>query len=318
MYARRLLPTIQELVAFESVARCSSFTGAAQELSLTQSAISKQIRQLEETLGLVLLERDKRRVVLTTAGRLYQVAVQETLSRLEASTRSVVMCRDSMNLLQLAVCPTFASRWLMPRLSTFLHTHPEAKVRVATSANTFEFEGSTFDIAIQYGTASWPNAEITPLLDEVVVPVASPRYRDRLGLSAPNDLKRATLIQSTTRTGVWSEWFRMIGDSSRQSQGELHFDQSSFAIEASLAGLGVALVPYAFVEEDVASGELSVLFDHPMRCVGSYYLVVPFAKRNAKLVNEFKTWLARELNLIDSERVLPHRAHAALGESTQV
>lgn len=210
---------------------------------------------------MVLLERDRRRVVLTTAGRQYQVAVQETLSRLEASTRSVVMCGDSMTLLQLAVCPTFASRWLLPRLSTFLRVRPETKVRVATSLETFEFEGSSFDMAIQYGTPAWPNAEILPLFEEVVVPVASPRYRDRLGLFAPNDLRRATLIQSTTRAGVWSEWFRMVGVTYKETQSKLSFDQSSFAIEASLAGLGVALVPCAFVEDEVASGELSVLFN---------------------------------------------------------
>lgn len=290
-FSRRLMPSLQELAAFEAAARHGSFTQAAEELSLTQSAISKQVRQVEEALDVVLFERIHRGVILTVAGRSYFAVAQEVLRRLESSTHAIIASGGSSSVLNLAVLPTFAARWLIPRLPRFTKFRPGTTINLATRIEPFDLEGTPFDLAIHYGLPNWPNARMELLFDEVVVPVASRAYRDRLRPFRIRDLDRAVLLQLTTRPALWGDWFAIAeAECSHPFRGPL-FDQFSMTVQAAIASMGVALVPKFLVEEEVADGRLVVLFDRPMRGSGAYYAVIPTAKRRDPLVQRFLHWL---------------------------
>jgi LysR family glycine cleavage system transcriptional activator len=292
--SRRLMPSTAELVAFEAAARHANFTRAAEELSLTQGAISKQIRQLEQTLGVTLFERVNRRVVLTDAGGLYLGDVREMLTKLETSTHAVLASGGSAAVLNVAVLPTFATRWLVPRLPMFVEAHPGVTINLATRLKPFDFDEEPFDLAIHYGTPTWPRSDATHLFDENVVPVASPAYRTGIRLAAPGDLLRATLLQQATRPTLWRDWFESVGvEHIHPYRGPL-FDQFSMIAQAAAAGLGAALVPRFLVEEELQTSKLVVLFDHPLRGSQAYYLVVPTRKIHTPVVAQFGGWLAGE------------------------
>lgn len=293
-FARRLMPTIAELVAFEAAARHGSFTRAAEELALTQGAVSKQVRQLEATLGVALFERVKRQVVLTDGGRRYLADVRDTLARLERSTHGLIAAGGAAEALSIASLPTFATRWLVPRLPRFLAGRPDVALSVATRLRPFSFAEEPFDLAVHYGAPHWPGAEATHLFDEDLVPVASPAYRDGHGLAAPEALGRAALIQQATRPAAWRDWFAALGVAvERPYRGPL-FDQFSMVTAAAAAGLGVALVPRFLIEDELGSGRLVVLFDRPVRTEEAYHLVVPTEKRSAPLVAAFRDWIVAE------------------------
>lgn len=293
-FARRLMPTIAELVAFEAAARQGSFTRAAEELALTQGAVSKQVRQLEATLGVPLFERVKRQVVLTDGGRRYLAEVRETLARLERSTHGMIAAGGAADVLGIASLPTFATRWLIPRLPRFVAEHPTAALALSTRLRPFSFAEEPFDLAIHYGAPRWPGAEAIHLFDEDLVPVASPTYRDTHGFDRPEALSEAVLIQQATRPAAWRDWFAGLGlAAERPYRGPL-FDQFSMVAAAAAAGLGVALVPRFLIEEELGSGRLLVLFDRPVRTEEAYHLVVPSEKRSAPLVAAFRDFVLAE------------------------
>ncbi len=297
---RRLLPSLQELVAFEAAGRYGSFTQAAEELNLTQSAVSKQIRQVEEALNIPLFERVRGGVVLTSAGRAYFTATQEVLRRLETSTHAAVASAGSETVLNLAVLPTFATRWLIPRLPQFASLGG-GTVNLATRLEPFAFEETNFDLAIHYGAPHWPNAHSEYLFDEVVAPVASPSYLGHKPLHRPKDLQRATLLQLSTRPAQWADWFQNVGvDCAHPLRGPL-FDQFSMTVQAAIASLGVALVPLFLVQDEVAAGKLVILFDRPVRGPSAYYAVVPSGKRHDPLVLRFLAWLLDQASTVRSE-----------------
>jgi len=309
-FARRLMPTIAELAAFEAAARHGSFTRAAEELALTQGAVSKQVRQLEATLGVPLFERVKRQVVLTDGGRRYLADVRDTLARLERSTHGLIAGGGAAQTLSIASLPTFATRWLVPRLPRFLATRPQVALAIATRLRPFSFAEEPFDLAVHYGAPRWPGAEATHLFDEDLVPVASPGYRDRLALDGPPMPGRpasepgpgpaaalpqqATLIQQATRPAAWRDWFAALGPPAEHPYRGPLFDQFSMVTAAAAAGLGVALVPRFLVEEELGAGHLVVLLDRPVRTEEAYHLVVPTEKRSDPLVAAFRDWIVTE------------------------
>ncbi|BBE71113.1 LysR family transcriptional regulator [Oharaeibacter diazotrophicus] len=292
--ARPLLPSITALTAFESAARHLSFSRAAAELHLTQGAVSRQIRQLEETLGLDLFERVNQRVFLTDAGATYLADVRGLIDGLAAATRRVMASAGGGGVLELAVLPTFATRWLMPRLPAFLAAHPGATVNFSVRLEPFSFADDRLDAAIHHGEATWPGAVCVHLCDEQVIPVASPSFRDDHSIGRADDLARVPLLHQATRPTAWRDWFEAAGvDAGAVFRGS-RFDQFAMIAGAAVAGLGAALVPRFLIEEELRTGRLAVLFDRPLSSGTAYWYVFPEEKSGSALVRVFGEWLARE------------------------
>jgi LysR family glycine cleavage system transcriptional activator len=285
------LPSISCLLAFESVARHGSITRASVELNLTQSAVSRQIHQLESLLDVSLFERARQRVVITDAGKLYLNDVIKVLSGLKDATSRIMACGGKTNLLNLAVLPTFATRWLMPRLNDFLQKHPGVTINLATRLVPFDFGMEPFDAGIHYGSPKWPGATAHHLMDEDTVPVCSPKLKATLRIRRPADLIRTVLLHQTTRTEAWAEWFRMTGVENPHASRGPRFEQFTMIAQAAICDLGAALLPKLLIEDEVASGKLILLFNRPIRSANAYYLVVPHSKTSSVLPAAFAQWI---------------------------
>ncbi|MBV8752643.1 MAG: LysR family transcriptional regulator [Hyphomicrobiales bacterium] len=293
-WPRRLMPSVQELSAFEAAARHGNFSRAADELALTQSAISKQVSHLEARLGVTLFEREGRRVILTDQGRDFREAARDLLDRFATATLAVMASAGSESTLNVAVLPTLAAKWLMPRLPRFHEENAQISLNFTTRLEPFDFAGTSFHAALHYGEPYWPGAETVHLFDEIVVPVASRGYRERLRLREPDDLKRADLLHLSTRPHLWSAWFEMTGVRCDYPLRGAVFDQFSHTAAAAVAGLGVALLPRFLIDDEIVAGKLLILFDRSMPGQGAYYGVVPKNKRSEPAVAKFMAWIKRE------------------------
>jgi LysR family glycine cleavage system transcriptional activator len=290
---RRHLPSLAELIAFECCARHNSFTRAAEELTLTQGAISRQIRSLEETIGADLFVRVRRSVVLTDAGRVYLTEIRRILAELSAVTERVAVF-GAQHVINLAVLPTFATRWLMSRLPEFLAQHPGVTVNFFVRLAPFSFDAEPFDAAIHFGDGAWPGASAHYLCKEEIVPVASPEAAARFRITCPAEVARATLLHQTTRPDAWPEWFIAQGLPPSSGFRGPRFEQFGMIVEAALAGLGVALMPRFLVQAELASGRLIALDSRPVVSRNAYWFVIPERKAADPLVAAFLTWIVQE------------------------
>ncbi len=289
--ARDLLPSIGALTAFESAARHLSFSRAAAELHLTQGAVSRQIRELETRLGLALFERINQRVFLTDAGVAYRTEVGRILADLATATERTMASAGGAEVLNLAVLPTFAARWLVPRLPAFLADHPQATVNFTVRHEPFAFADGPFDAAIHFGEPTWPGAICDFLCIEEVYPVASPSMRDRHDLASPAAIAAAPLIHQSSRPTAWSDWFEAEGLPAAGAYRGSRFDQFSMIAAAAVAGMGVALMPRFMIEEELGSGRLVLLTERPLDAGKAYWFVYPEAKARSRLVRSFGDWL---------------------------
>lgn len=288
---RSLVPDIANLQAFECAARHGNFTRAAEELSLTQSAVSRQIRDLELQTGLLLFERVRQRVILSEAGARFLPEVRRLLSQSEQLMIRAVAAADKAETLSIATLPTFGSRWLMPRLSKFLAERPSVALNVESRAEPFDFDEEGFDLAIHYGKPAWAKAASTFLCSEIVLPVVSAALVGDLGAKAPADLIDAPLLHLTTRPRLWLQWFEAQGVRTDHGFRGNRFDQFSMVIGAVQAGMGVALLPSYLIEHDIRDGALVPVFDLPMPTEFSYYVVLPENRQHNVVANAFKDWL---------------------------
>ncbi len=248
---------------------------------------------MEDLLQVALFTRVRQRVVITEAGRLYLVDVLRILADLKDSTRRIV-ARGHPGLLSLAVLPTFATRWLIPRLQGFMRENPGATVDLSTRTESFDFVSQPFDAAIHYGTSIWPGAHTHHLMDEETVPVCSPSFKRRHNLRSPEDLKRTTLLHQSTRPEAWASWFHQHHVSESRSVRGPMLEQFAMVAQAAFAGLGVALLPKLLIEEELAAGKLTVLFSNSVKSPHAYYLAVPHCKTTSPLTLVFTQWLVRE------------------------
>lgn len=290
---RRRLPTTAAMAAFEAAARHQSFTKAADELHVTQGAVCRQIASLESMLGLKLFRRGSRGVTLTDAGQDYGRRVSSRLEEIERDTLDLMSGGGEGGALELGVVPTFATRWLMPRLPDFMARHPGITVNLSARSRPFLFDDTGFDAAITAGERLWPGTLGIELMHEHLVPVASPDYlvtRRRRGSAEP-DWPRCSLLQQSTRPHAWRQWFQSAG---LTVEGELQgprFELFSMQIAAAIAGLGIGLVPRLMVDDEVERGLLQVASAHRAPVERRYWLLFPEAKaENAKLLR-FRDWL---------------------------
>ena len=292
---RSLIPDIAILQAFESAARHGNFTRAAAELSLTQSAISRQIRDLEGQTGLLLFERIRQRVVLTEAGKKLLPDVRRLLAQSEELMIRAVASANAVASLTIATLPTFGARWLMPRLPRFFASRPSIALAMESRSEPFDFEAEIFDLAFHYGQPSWAKAECTYLFGEAVLPVASPALIRSLALPSAAALTEAPLIHLTTRPHLWSQWLNRYCAASDGNYRGSRFDQFSMIIAAAIAGLGIALLPTYLIEEEIETGSLAPVFDLPLSTENAYYLVTPEGRRSNAAATGFRDWLIADL-----------------------
>lgn len=294
---RRLIPDIPSLHAFECAARHGNFTRAAEELNLTQSAVSRQIQELERQTGLILFERMRQRVVLSNAGRRLLPDVRRLLLQSEQLMIEAVASADMVSSLSVATLPTFGARWMTPRLPDFLDKHPDLALNVESRSRPFDFDEENFDLAIHYGQPTWARATCTFLCNEIVVPVASRSLIQKMGIERPDQLSSGPLMHLTTRPRLWSQWFEFHDIPAENAYRGSRFDQFSMMITGALAGIGVALLPSYMVEHEIASGALETLFDTPMPMPtdSSYYVVLPEGKQRNEVANAFQQWLLEQV-----------------------
>jgi LysR family glycine cleavage system transcriptional activator len=287
--ARRFLPSMSYLHAFEAAARRESFTAAAKELSLTQSAVSRQIRLLEEALGSPLFLRERQTVKLTVAGRAYAAEVRAALQRIATATLEFRANPDG-GAFNLAILPTFGARWLAPRLPAFIAENPGVTLNLATRLGPFDFALDPLDAAIHFGEPEWPGAELEFLMSESVVPACSPATRERFAFAAPADLLAAPLLHLVSRPDAWERWFESHEVAHGGLRGML-FDQFATAAQAAIAGLGVALLPKFLIEAELARGQLVEAVDAPTESAGRYYLVWPANRAQHPPLQAFRRWI---------------------------
>lgn len=291
----RALPPLPALQAFEAAARLGSFTRAAQELNLTQGAVSRAVAGLESEVGVPLFDRVRQRIRLTAAGEAYAAKVGPLLGRLAAATLELKASRGEGGLLNLAILPTFGTRWLIPRLPAFARAHPEVQVAFHTRLYPFDFEAEELDAAIHLGEGHWPGARLDLLFDEEAVVVASPRLVFAEPLAGPADLARHTLLQMATRPQGWEEWLEAHDVKGVDGRRGPRFESHLMVIQAAKADLGFALLPTFLVEEELMKGELVEPFpDTRLRGLRSYWFATPEHAAERPTVRAFRNWLLEE------------------------
>ena len=291
MFRKTFLPPVADLLAFEAAARHTSISRAAEELHLTQSAVSRQIAHLETQLGMALFHRVRQRVVLTDAGRVYAADVRAALHTISGATQKAMAWSSGGGLLNLAVLPTLGTRWLIPRLADFAARYPDVTVNMAARSKPFDFAQEPLDAAIHFGAPHWAGAECEFLMYEQVVPLCSPDFQRRHAITCAQDLSGVVLLQQTTRPTQWADWFEQVGTDGVHALRGPHFEQFAMIAQAAVSGLGAALLPRFLVETEIESGTLVELFPHALTSSDAYYLVYPESRAQAPLVRAFRDWL---------------------------
>jgi LysR family glycine cleavage system transcriptional activator len=286
------LPSLNGLRAFEAAARHLSFTLAAAELNVTQTAISHQIRRLEQELGFRLFVRQNRALELTAAGREYLPGVHAAFNDLRLATDRMLR-RDSDRVLTISTLASLAAKWLLPRLSTFQEAHPGIDVRITTSTSLVDFRTGDVDAAIRYGRGQWAGLRADWLMADRLFPVCSPALlQGDKPLRNPADLATRTLLHSTNYEDDWRLWLTAAGmPVDMPKQPGLTFDLVFMTIQAAIDGIGVAMGRTSFVETDIAKGRLVVPFGITLPANAGFYLVSPEAKADSAKLTAFRQWL---------------------------
>ncbi|WP_316863101.1 transcriptional regulator GcvA [uncultured Cohaesibacter sp.] len=289
------LPSLSALRAFEAAARHLSFTKAASELGVTQSAISRQMRSMEDLLGLRLFERTGTGLVLTESGAIYAHKIRTKLQDIETATLELLAYRGQGGELTIACLPTLAARWLVPRLTKFTTAHPEVMIQIITKVEPFDFAGQEIDAAFHFGEGAWPNALTDELMPEYIAPLGHPGLLEELKQTSLQELLLThPLLQASSRPSLWSHWFSQKGLHHPNPHVGPRFEHFHMVVRAAAAKMGIAVMPRLLAEEELASGELVMLDKQLTPSNGSYYFVYPQAKRANPNLQTFRTWVMRE------------------------
>ena len=289
----RRLPPLSALRPFEAAARLESFSRAAEELALTHGAVSHQVRALEEHVGAPLFARHGKRVALTPAGRAFAERVRAALDEIAQASEQLRARRDDR--LTVSVLPSFASRWLMPRLIRFMDAHPKIEVNVIASTALANFRDDEIDVAIRFGGGPWPPHVCEMFLDDEYFPVASPRLNRGKLPKTPHDLLAMRIIREDR--DYWKAWFDAAGvpiEEAKAARGPLLKD-STYALQAAARGEGIALARRSIVAEDLERGALKRLFDITVPSLERYWFVSPKEIAQLPKVRAFRDWVKSEL-----------------------
>jgi len=265
------LPPLNAVRAFASAARHQSFSRAAEELHVTHSAVSRHIRLLEEHLGVLLFERRNRQSVLTPTGQAYYQQISLGLAQIANATQALTGSSAARKVI-INVRPSFAVRWLIPRLPDFMAQFPEIKPEVVTSTLAPDPSREAFDVVVRRGSSGWA-AELEPnvLLEDDLLLVAAPSLLQAIPIQAPADVLRHTLLSGRTRSADWQAWCKLAGVSQARQQPALQFDHMHLVLQAAVDGLGVALCPASLLGKDLATGRLYNPLPHLRLPLTRYY-----------------------------------------------
>jgi LysR family glycine cleavage system transcriptional activator len=291
----RRLPPLNALRVFEASARKSSFVAASEELAVTASAVSHQIKTLEEYLGVQLFSRNKRKVELTSAGEQYLNGIKHALDEIEVATQRLTSSHET-NVVQISVAPNFLTRWLMPHMSRFQELYPDIELQINASQGLIDFNRVSTDIAIYYGNGEWDDIETHFLCKVMLVPVCSPLLMSgKYPLEKPNDLRRHTLIYVSKRKWEWEDWMHQAGVGNLVPKGSLQMSSSQLATAAAQENLGVALADSTLTSREIASGRLIVPFDIQLGTHKAFYLVYRKNRPLTAGMKAFKEWMMNEM-----------------------
>lgn len=295
----RRLPSLNAMRAFEAAARHLSFTLAADELHVTQAAVSHQIKTLEEHLGMPVFKRLNRALILTPAGQSLFPAVAEALD-IMASAVDRLHYQDQSGELTVTTMDSFAATWLVPKLGRFRKSNPDIDVRISTSDESIDFDRANMDIAIRYGAGSWPGLHVERLMTEEVFPVCAPSLlQSGPPLRCPADLKNHTLLHDDLRVD-WKMWLMATGQDTIDAGKGPGYQHSNLVLLAAELGDGVALARSVLVQHALATGRLVKPFDFAIPGEYAYYIVCPEANLKRPKVKAFREWLMEEAEVMQT------------------
>ena len=287
------LPSLALMRSFEAAARHESYTMAAEELGVTQGAVSRQVRELEAALGVSLFRRVGRAVRLSKAGRALQAELSGDLERLSGTIGRAIAAGQGASLLTLAVLPTFAARWLVPRLPDFKARHPGIELDLQSYTQPFNLEERRMDLAIHFGRDDWPGARLRHLQPEHLVVTAAPDLIRAHGVATPEQVFDLPLLHLTSRPDLWAGYHTQLGLGARAVFAGLRFDQFTMLIAGAVAGLGAAILPSYLIEAEVESGTLQVVGEVAGGSDSAYFIATPLGQRN-EAAQLFSDWLLRQ------------------------
>jgi LysR family glycine cleavage system transcriptional activator len=288
----RRLPPLNGLKAFEAAARSESFTRAAEELSVTQGAVSHQVKALEDTFGLKLFQRERQRLFLTDAGREYLAVVRDAFDRIAVGTERLLQRQES-GVLTVSTSPDFAAKWLVNRLSRFAEKHPDMDLRVSATTHYVDFARDDVDVAIRHGDGNWPGLDMQRLYSERLFPVCSPKLivgRNRITKAA--DLLKFPLLRLEDAKN-WIRLFEAAGVKATVRPGPV-LNRASMLIDAAIDGQGIALARTALAAWDLINGRLLRPIDVSLRMANTYWIVCPKAASNVPKIATFRKWVLAE------------------------
>jgi LysR family transcriptional regulator, glycine cleavage system transcriptional activator len=289
----RQLPPLNALRAFEAAARSESFTRAAEELCVTQGAVSHQVKALEATLGIKLFNRERQRLVITDAGREYLNVVRDALDRIAAGTERLVQ-RQNAGVLTVSTSPDFAAKWMVYRLGRFAEAHPGIDLRVSATMHHVDFAREDVDVAVRHGDGDWSGLDAVRLCSEQLFPVCSPKFMSgRNRIRKPPDLLKLPLLHLDDWK-AWSRWFDAAGIVDAEMPRGTALNRASMLIDAAVDGQGVALARTALAAWDLINGRLIRPFDLGLRLSNTYWIVCPKATSGVPKIATFRKWLLAE------------------------
>ncbi|WP_048644861.1 transcriptional regulator GcvA [Nitratireductor soli] len=297
------LPPLNALRAFEAAGRHVSFTKAAEELFVTPGAISRQIKLLEDVLGLELFERTSRELRIPNETREYAMALGDAFDQINRATQRLLTAHRARSLR--IHCPmTFTLRWLMPRLPLFHRLYPTREIQLTTTllpipANLIYL--GDVDVVIQMGKGDWPDLIAHRLAGSALVPVCSRDYAAAMGGKMTVDmLAEATLLRSMARPDDWRDWLDAAGGEAIDDQRGLHFESSSLAYQAAIEGIGIAIGQVSLIAEDLVTGRLVTPFDFVHDNGNAYYLTYAKQMENDSRLVEFRDWILAQVVEFDA------------------
>lgn len=289
----RSLPPLNPLHVFEVVARTQNLTLAAQELRVTQSAVSRQVATLEAYLGVGLFRRERHGVTLTQVGRAYAEKVVPAFEQIGDATDALLRS-TRQGVLRVRTYTTFTAKWLIPRLPAFREKHPDIEVVISNGVPDVDFDRDPVDVAIQFGDGKWPRVQLDLLFGDEIEPVCSPAFlQQHLGAGeAPATLLKQRLLESRYRSADWGDWLAATGLAPAAEQSErMRFSTSVLTWQAALDGLGIAIGQLTMLESEFRQGTLVRPFARPLRRERGHYLVRPAEQRYSQKVNAFRHWI---------------------------
>ena len=290
----RQLPPLNALRSFEAAARYESFTRAAEELHVTQGAVSQQVKALETQLGVKLFNRERQRLKITQAGRDYLDVIREALDHIGAGTERLLQ-RQGGNVLTVSTSLDFAAKWMVPRLASFAAAHPGIDLQVSATMHQVDFTREDVDVAVRHSEGGWLGLEATRLCAEQIFAICSPKLLvGRNRLKQPADVLKFPLLRLEDQSKAWARWFALAGVAAPERLPGPVLNRASMLIDAAIDGQGVALARTTLAARDLISGQIVKPFDLSWRPASTYWVVSPKAMAKVEKIKRFRDWLLSE------------------------